>query len=79
MDHGVGPRRCKICDWLVHLSGLHQGKNECQSGQGVRGPHKTYFEAYLHCPLMWSNGFWGGRGERGALVEKGKEEPMAEK
>ena len=36
----------KICDWLLNL-GLHQGKNECQSGHGIRGFQNTYFKAYI--------------------------------
>jgi hypothetical protein len=40
-----------------------------QSDHGVRGPQKTDFKA-LHYPLTWSNGVWGGRGKRGALIKK---------
>jgi hypothetical protein len=38
---------------------------------------KDIFEG-LHYQVTWSNGFYGGRGKRGALVEK-KQRPMAKK
>ena len=39
-----------------------------------RSPHDTFKD--LHYPLTWSNGFCGGRGKIGALVEK-RQRPMA--
>ena len=47
---------CLACPWNDH---------------GVQGPHKTNFKG-LRYPLTWLNGFCGGRGKRGALVQKGK-------
>ena len=50
MDHEVIPRPCNIYNWLLNSSqdhfGLHQGK-KCHSDHEVRGPHKTYFKAYI--------------------------------
>jgi hypothetical protein len=52
-------------------------RRKCQSGHGVRGPHKYTFKG-LHHPLTWSNGFCGERGKRGAMIEKGRD-PWYEK
>ena len=50
MDHEVIPRRCKICDWLLNLSGdhfsLHQEK-KYQSDHEVQGPKNTCFKAHI--------------------------------
>ena len=48
--------------------GLHQGKGVSVTME-FEVPKKIYLKAY---PLIPSNGFCGGRGKRGATVEKDK-------
>jgi hypothetical protein len=75
MDHEVIPWPCKICDWLLNSSqdhfNLHQEK-KMPEWSWVRGSQlETYFQGLCYSPT-WCNGFCGGRGESGAMVEKGK-------
>jgi hypothetical protein len=60
----------KYVDWLLDSSrdhfGLHQGEN-IEWLWSSRFPKDIIVQG-MHYPLTWSNGFCGGRGERGALV-----------
>ena len=77
-DREVVPRPCGICDRLLDSSrdhfGLHQGEMS-EWLWSSRFPKDMIVQG-LHYPFIWSNGFWCGRGESGALVEK-RQEPMA--
>ena len=71
MDHEVVLKPYKTCDWLLNSSqdhcGLYQGKN-------VRVTMESQKEIFdgLHYQVAWFNGFCGGRGKIGVLVEKSK-------
>ena len=79
MDHEVVPRHYKICERLLNLSqdhiSLHQAKYS-RVTMAFEIPKRH--DQGLHYPLTWFNGFCGGRGKNGTLVENGKG-PMAEK
>ena len=69
MNHKVVPRPCKICDWLLNLSRDHY--NLHQGGTMEFEVSKRHI-LRLTLSLTWSNGFCGGRGKRGAVMEKDK-------
>jgi hypothetical protein len=71
MKSSEGPVRSSI--WMLKSSwdhfGLQQGKKMVRVTMESKVPKTRMFSLADIYPLTWSDGFCGGRGKRGALVE----------
>ena len=76
LHHGLWsrPKACQTYGWLLNSSwdqsNLHQGKNGRET-MDFEVPKRHILS--MHYPLTWSDGYCGGRGKIGALVERGRD------